>query len=352
MKIYQKYIIINYLKNFIVILFALELFYVGIDLLTNYQKLPKSANLDILYILFQGINAINYTLPLSVVFAMIVTTSSMIKSNELISIYTLGISRQSLSKPMFITSLFITIIYIFLNFTPFSYADEYSYNLLRFKQILTNTKDVFLKNGEDYIYFGKLDPIKKEATNIRIFKVKNGDITSIIDAKIGYYKGKNWILYDVLKTTKPKVSALGDNGLVIKKFSTLETLKNFRPKIIDNIYKGEFNLSILDAMDALKFYNIQGLDTSRIKTIIFSQLFLPLFAPLLILIFSSKVPIISRYSNLTLISFSLAFIAIVTWGILFLLVKLAINSVVIPEVAIMLPIFILGVISFSFYIKK
>jgi lipopolysaccharide export system permease protein len=352
MKIYQKYIIFHYLKYFFIIFFALEFFYVGMDLLTIYQKLPKSANLQLLYVMFQGMHAINYVLPLSVIFAMIVTVSSMVKTNELVSMYAFGISNKSFVKPIFFTALFITIAYISLTFTPFSYAREYSNNILRFSQISTSTRDLFLKNDQEYIYFEKLDPLKKEATNIKIFHVVNRDLVSIISAKKGYYKGKNWILTSVKKTFKPKVTTLDDKGLTVIKYSKIEALKDFRPKIIDNIYKGKFNLSVLDAIDALKFYDAQGLDTSRIKTIVFSQLFLPLFAPLLILILITKIPIITRYNNLNLLSFSLSFISVLVWGVLFLLSKLAINSVIMPELAIMLPIFLLAVISFYSYFKE
>ncbi len=352
MKAYQKYIIYHYLKNFFIILLALELFYVGVDLLTTYRKLPNSANLQILYTMFQSMYAINYVLPLSVVFSMIITVSAMIKSNELVSLYVFGISRQSFIKPIFFTALFITIAYISLTFTSFSYAREYSNNILRFSQISTTTRDLFLKNGNKYIYFKKLDPIKKEANGIKIFKVINRDLISVVSAKKGYYRQKNWILYGVEKTIKPKVSTLDNKGLIIQKFTKLEALKDFRPKIIDNIYKGKFNLSVLDAIDALKFYDAQGLDTSRIKTIVFSQLFLPLFAPLLILIFITKIPIISRYYNLTILTFTLSFTAVIIWGILFLLSKLAMNSVLMPEFAIIFPIFVLGLVSFYSYFKE
>ncbi len=352
MKLYQKYIIINYLKNFFIVFFALELFYVGIDLLTTYQKLPKSANLQILYTMFQSLYAINYVLPLSVIFAMIITVVSMIKTNELVSMLSFGISKQMFIKPLFVISVLITFLYIFLNFTSFSYAREYSNNILRLGHISSDTKDLFLKNNDNYIFFSKLDPIKKKATKIKIFKVKDRDIVSIIEAKEGYYTGKNWVLYQVEKITKPKVLTLGGKGLSIEKFSKMETLKDFRPKIIDNVYKGKFNLSILDAIDALKFFNSQGLDTNRIRTIIFSQIFLPLFAPLLTLIFFSKIPLISRYNNTILLSSYLAFIAIFVWGLLFLFSKLSLNSVVYPEFAIILPIVLLGVFSFSSYYKE
>jgi lipopolysaccharide export system permease protein len=118
MKLFEKYIVKNYLKNFFVIFIALDLFYVGVDLLTNYNNIPDSANLQILYALFQGMNAVNYVLPLSIVFGMVVTYFSMIKSNELICMYASSISKRALVRPFFITALGLTLIYIGLNCTP------------------------------------------------------------------------------------------------------------------------------------------------------------------------------------------------------------------------------------------
>lgn len=352
MKIYQKYIIAKYLKTFFVIFLALEFFYVGIDLLTTYRKLPQSANLQILYTMFESMYAINYVLPLSVVFAMTLTTISMVKTNELVSMYSFGISRQDIIKPLFISSLVITVLYILLNFTPFSYSREYGNNILRFSQISSSTKDLFLKNNYNYIYFEKLDPIKKIARNIKIFEIKDRDIVSITNAKKGYYNDKNWILYDVKKITKPKVVVLDGGGLKIEKFDKLETLKDFRPRIIDNVYKGKFNLSIPDAIDALNFFNSQNIDTSRLRTIIFTQIFMPLFAPFLGLILFGRVPIISRYNSTILLSFSLTFSSVIVWGLLFLLSKLALNTVIYPELGVMLPILALGLFSLYSYMKE
>ena len=87
MKLFEKYVILNYLKNFLVIFLGLDFFYVGVDLLTNYKNIPSSANLQLLYALFQAMNAINYVLPLSIVFGMIVTYFNMLKTNELICIF-------------------------------------------------------------------------------------------------------------------------------------------------------------------------------------------------------------------------------------------------------------------------
>ena len=159
MKLFERYIVKNYLKNFFIIFIALDFFYVGVDLLTNYNNLPDSANLQILYALFQAMNAVNYVLPLSIVFGMIVTHFAMIKSNELICMYASSISQKALVRPFFFTSLVLTIFYVGLNTTEFAYAYEYSSNLKKYNRISTNSEELFLKHNNQYIYFKKLDPM-------------------------------------------------------------------------------------------------------------------------------------------------------------------------------------------------
>lgn len=352
MKLFERYIVKNYLKNFFIIFIALDFFYVGVDLLTNYTSLPASANLQILYALFQAMNAVNYVFPLSIVFGMIVTNFSMIKSNELICMYASGISKKALVRPFFLTSFILTLFYIGLNSTDFAYAYEYGSNLKKFNRISTNSEDLFLKNNNQYIYFKKLDPLKKVAYDVTIFEVDSVDLKKIIHASSAYFVQNHWILENVIITHKPTVKSLNDVGYSIEKVDKLSTMEDFKPRIMDNVYQSEYALSISDGIDALNFFASQGVNTSKIKATLFYQLFFPLFAPFLIVILYYKAPVMSRYFNTALVSSSFAFIALVVWSALFLLSRLCANGVLLSEIGILLPIVILSLIALNFYYKR
>ncbi|ASC92278.1 LptF/LptG family permease [Sulfurospirillum diekertiae] len=352
MKLFEKYIIQNYLKNFFVIFIALDLFYVGVDLLTNYNNIPDSANLQILYALFQGMNAVNYVLPLSIVFGMIVTYFGMIKSNELICMYASSISKRSLVKPFFITSLVLTLFYIGLNCTEFAYAYEYSSNLKKYNSISNSAEDLFLKNNNQYIYFKKLDPLKQVAYDVTIFEVDNVDLTKVIRASIATFVDNHWILEHVSITHKPKISSLDDEGFRIENVEKLKMMENFKPKIMDNVYQSEYALSISDGIDALRFFDNQNVNTSKIKATLFYQLFFPFFAPFLIVVLYYKAPMMGRYFNMALVASSFAFVTLIVWSGLFLLSRLAANGVILSEIAILFPIILLVGIAAYFYSKR
>ena len=350
-KLYQRYVGFLYLKNFTIIFLALEFFYVGIDLITNLKELPVSANLQLLYMLFNAMSAVNYALPLSLVFAMIVTKFAMIRSNELICMYSVGISKSQLIFPLFTTSIFLVIVYIGLNFTSFTYANEYRTNLLKYNRIASISSDLFLKFEGKYIYFRELDPIKQEAKDVKIFTTVGTELKEIIAAKRGVFLNDAWKLYDVRITKKPTVSLLSDAGLSIADYENLVALKGFRPKIIENVHQGKVTLSILDAIDAIRFFSSQGVNINGIKSNLYTLLLFPLFAPLMVVILFYYLPPSGRFFNLALLSFGFVFVTLSVWGLLFVLGKLAANSVILPELGIALPIFVMALVAFSLFHK-
>ena len=99
MSILTKYIIEKYLKNFIIILLSLEIFFVGIDFLQNFKSIPQSSNLQLLYIFYNTFFTLTLTLPLSIFFAWISTLITFIKNNEYVAFYSLGARRRDIFLP-------------------------------------------------------------------------------------------------------------------------------------------------------------------------------------------------------------------------------------------------------------
>lgn len=351
MMLFERYIIKNYLKNFLIIFIALDFFYVGVDLLSNYNNIPESANLQILYVLFQAMNAVNYVYPLSIVFGMIVTHFGMIKSNELISLYASSISKRALIRPFFITSLTLSMLYVGLNTTDFAYAYEYSTNLKKYNRISNSSEDLFLKHDTSYIHFKKLDPYKQVAYDVTVFETDGIELIKIMRAATATFIDNKWVLEGVDIVHKPKVESLDDAGLSFEKIAQLSGIENFKPRIMDNVYQSEHTLSILDGIEAFRFFETQGVNTTKIKATLFYQLFFPFFAPFLVVFLYSKAPVMGRYFNTAFIASLFSFIALLTWSGLFMLSRLSANGMLFSEIGILLPIVILGIMALYFYYK-
>ncbi|MFY4786503.1 LptF/LptG family permease [Aliarcobacter butzleri] len=352
MSILNKYILKKYLINFIIVLISLELFFVGIDYLQNFKNIPTSANLQLLYILYNSFFTLTLALPLSIVFGWIVTLVLFIKNNEFVAFNALGATRKNIFMPVVIVSISLLITLIFLQMTPLAYSYEQKRKILN-DEYFSNTKsDIFLKYNEYYVYFQKLLPLEKKAENIHIYKVKGDNLVETIIGEKAYFQNDKWYVVDVKVINKPENIDINNSKLDVRYEKFLHTLEGFKPKILDNVYESKSDFSIMDAVSALILLKDQGMNTQKIRTILYNQLIIPFFViPILILVYSFA-SLNSRFFNMAkFVSFSI-FGTLIVWGFFFLVFRLTSSGAVIPEISMLLTMFIWVIFSIYFYNKK
>ncbi|MGG7047453.1 MULTISPECIES: LptF/LptG family permease [unclassified Campylobacter] len=351
MRLYARYVAWEYFKAFLIIFLALELFYVGIDLLTNLKDLPRSANLQLLYVGLTSLTAVSYVLPISLVFANIIAHINMVRSNELVSLYALGVSKNSVIFPQFFIALFITLFYVGLNCTSFAYAYDYQKNIAKNSSFTKSTTDTFIKFEGKFIYIKELNSITNEALNIDIFDLNETDLKLSAFAKSAKFKDGIWQLKDVNLTKIPSLLELGSEGLDIQNLSQIDGLKGFKPKSIQSANAEQAStLNIPDTLDFIFTFKDEGVEINTAKTVFYNLAIFPFFAPFLMMIFYYKLPVAGRFFNLALASFIFVLIALVAWGVLFVLVKFSQSGIVLPEIAILAPVILL--ILYAIYLVK
>jgi len=352
MSILSKYILKKYLINFIIVLISLELFFVGIDYLQNFKNIPASANLQLLYILYNSFFTLTLALPLSIVFGWIVTLVLFIKNNEFVAFNALGATRKNIFMPVVIVSISLLITLIFLQMTPLAYSYEQKRKILN-DEYFSNTKsDIFLKYNEYYVYFQKLLPLEKKAENIHIYKIKGDNLVETIIGEKAYFQNDKWYVVDVKVINKLENIDINNSKLDVRYEKFLHTLEGFKPKILDNVYESKSDFSIMDAVSALILLKDQGMNTQKIRTILYNQLIIPFFViPILILVYSFA-SLNSRFFNMAkFVSFSI-FGTLIVWGFFFLVFRLTSSGTIIPEISMLLTMFIWMVFSIYFYNKK
>jgi len=325
---------------------------VGIDLLQNFKSLPNSANLQLLYIIYNVFFTLTIALPLSLAFSWIITLTFLIKNNALVSFYALGISKKDILVPILVITTFFTLILISLQSTPLAYSYEEKNKILQNRYFVNEQNNIFLKYNEYFVYFKKLYPIEKKAIDIHIFKTQDNDIVESIVGKKAFYQNNKWYVIDTKITKKPSHINWNSSKLEVSYEKFLYTLEGFEPKIISNVYKGKAQYSIVDAIRTILLLDIQDFNTNKIKAILYAQTIMPFFIlPLIIIIFVYTTPS-SRFFNSALFISGMIFLSLSIWGLLFLLQKLALGSIVLAEIAIILPILLFYIIAFIIYNKK
>jgi lipopolysaccharide export system permease protein len=341
-----RYVSKHYLRYFAVIMGALILFVLGFDYIDNAEKFSQSANLVLIYFVYKAFYAVDLLLPLSLIFAMIATKIYLIRSNALVSFFSLGYSRVDILKPFVYVSTAIILLFIALHsWSSFSRAQEFSRNILKHSQYLNPTRDLFFSYEGKYVYFSKLLPLQERAEGVRIFRVDNGALKEVISAKSAAYRDGYWRIQKGDIIQKPDDLSFTSPGITIKAAEDLEILKGFRPKILDQVYEGKVNFTIGDAVDAISLLHSQNIDISTIKSALYKIFVYPFFVPFLIVIIYFFVPISVRFLNVSLFSFVAILTTLLVWGIMMMLIELSNNKTIASEVGIVAPIVILALIA-------
>ena len=351
MNLYARYVGWLYFKYFMILFIALTLFYVGIDILTNLKSMPASANLKLLYFGLTSLTAVNYVLPLSLIFALIASEFSMIRSNELVSFYALGIDKNRLIKPPFYIALAITFIYVGLNFTPFAYAYEYGRNIVKLSNLSRTSSDIFLKFEGKFVYMDSLNPISGEAKDVRIFDINGSNLRSATFGLSARFVDDLWLVKQAKIVNLPQNIKLGEKGLDIKRLGELKTLENFKPKTIENAAAESSAITIPDAVDYIQAFKNEGIGLNSVKTTLYNLAFSPFFAPFMVLIIYYFLPVTGRFFNLALKSFIFTIASLCVWGALFVMMRFARNGVISPEIGVLFPVILLGAYAFYLHFK-
>lgn len=341
-----------YLKSFFIVFFALIFFFVGVDLLLNFKDLPNSANLILLYVLFLACMAIHYVLPISLVFALILSMVSMVRSNELVSFYALGLSKKLVVAYPFFWALFFCFVFVGLNFTPFAYAEDYRGNIINNAILSGQSKDIFLKYDDKFVYIDKLESLEDKVNMMKIFDLNNSHLVRFSNVKSAVFKNNAWLLEQGELIAVPNSLRLFGEGLNVEQIDNIQTLKGFKPRIIESV-ANKSHYSIADALQSLFAFSKQGVNTTLIRAELYKLVFTPFFAPFLLLILFHFFPTTSRFFNLAFISFVFFICTLGLWGGLYLFTKFVENGLLAPEFGIIMPVLILiGTSLFLFYKKR
>ena len=337
---YFRIIFLNFLRNFIVVITTLMLFFVFIDYMMNVSKLPDSINLEILYIFYNSMNASITIYSLTLVFATLMTILNLVKTNEMVAYLSIGYSFKRLLFPIMTGALLVSLIFIFLqSITNVSFQDRAKSILSGeyFKENVDN--NLFFKYRDTVIYMKKLDSVKKTAYGMKLFSVKDGHIQNIYEVSKAKFINNEWLADEIVKYS------VYDTEFK-KEIVNIHLLKGFKPDILNKL-ESKKAMTLKIAVQALYLFKKGNIDLNFIKTYIYNAIIPPITFILLISLIVLRAPIHPRISNISLYVFVTIFSSILLWGMFLLAQKMSISGIVSPEIAFFTPFIFL--LSFTIY---
>jgi len=342
-----RYILFHYVKNMLILLFTLTGLFTGLDFLIGGTNLP-SFNIKVLYIFNRWQESLNLLYPLAIIFGGIWTQISFIKQNTLGALYALGVSRTELFRPFLFASLFTYLLFVGLNFTQFATASDVANGIKKGRIYDKDTKDLFFKYNNSFVYVKKLIPRDKKMANVTIFKLKNYRVYEILEAKEAKYidKGSYWLAKDIKREII--ISKNGEKRLKIEHLDKIDTLKGYNPKILNSIYENK-KLTLYESLIAKNLLSTQGIGTDKVRAEIYNIIVIPLFSIALLMILIFRFPFHARYINIVSVTTQALGGTLFIWGILFASYRMGANGVVSPEIAIFTPMVIIWIYAIYTY---
>jgi len=343
------YILKHYIKNFFIILFGLVFIITLIDYV-QYINSINGVNRAFLYF-YYTFNYIMLTIyPIAMVFAAIMTLTSMLFKNHLLILSSFGYSKRAIAKPITIGAFSIYLLFLILNTTDFAYSGDRAYSIIKGNNVYKSVKNIFLKYNDSFVSAKNMDIIKKELKDATLYKIKNHKIEYLLEFKKAKFKNGEWIVKD--GTKKSFVYKNGEpNGYITQKVNYIKILKGYYPKVVKLLYEGK-RMSLQDGLAARALLKNQNIDSAKITAALCERIIMPLFAPFLIAITVMLTPIHVRFFSKAKYFLYTIGATLIIWSLMYSLNMISVNGVISPLLAQPLLVLILAIISTYVYIKR
>ncbi len=282
MKVYERYILSDLLKINCLLLFIFFSFYLLIDFfekLGAFLSFKKPFYLFLTYIFWKSLVNLYEIFPFVCGFSGIILLLWLVRTGEFIAFLSLGFSKNEIISLIGKGILFFgMVIGILLNiiFPKAAFLSLYTWDYKiaeKREQYLIFNKQIFIRGADFYLVAKPLEPKGEYLGDILIVFLKGENLNKVIWAKKGYYKGKNWILKDVIIQKK-------EENFSPKFFKTLKTKLSFTPKTLVLVEKPLNFLSLGELIERYKFLRMVNRPYSEVIAEIFLKIvyiFLPLF---------------------------------------------------------------------------
>ncbi len=343
------YLAKQYLKSFLIVAFGLTFAATLIDFI-QYVGDIQGVNRKLLYFYYTFCDFFLFIYPIAFVFGAIITFSNLVWRSHLLSFLSFGYNKQRLIKPFISVFLLIYLIVVGLNFTKFAYSGDSARAILDNRQLFKSLDKIFFKYNNNFVFAQKMDVVAKEFKGVTLYIKKGNKLTDILHFKSAKFENGKWIAKNIEKKTMEYKDGK-PIGYKISHLQKKEILQGYYPKVVRLLYEGK-RMSIIDGIKALILLKEQNIDSSKVKSSLYTKLVMPLFAPLLIVLIFAFLPLHKRFLSRAKYLLLTMGATLITWTVLYSANMLSLNGVINPDFGQPLIILLLLLLTIIVWKKK
>ena len=347
-KIYQKYILYNYLNKLMLISLV---FFILVVVLNIFEEISFFKNTDSNFLLPYLLTLLNAPITMFEIFPFIflLTTQyffyDIFRKDELFLFKSNGLSNFKIIKNLFGISLilgFLMIIsyYNFASSLKFYYTDlKNNYSNDNKYLAVVNDSGIWIKDEIDQsIIIIKSTNIKKSFlidVIINQFDINFNHLKTIQSAKIDI-SNKKWIIYDPVISEK-NISSKSTENIFFK--------SNFDEKKINSLFSNFSRLNLMELFNLKKDYESIGYSSDEILIHLLKLVSTPFFYSLMTVLSAIIMFNIKRNKPLFFHILLGILISVIIYYLNFMFASLGITGKIPPNIAVLLPILFISIIS-------
>lgn len=266
LKIIDKYLILEFVKPFLFMVFALTIIMISGYLfeLTDFIIIKDiSTKIVAKLLLYRVPQVMVNSFAMAVLFSTLLSLSRLVKDSEFTALRMAGINFWRLIVPLILMSILVSGITYFMNERIVPWSNTKYHNIIKYsihkKEDQKLHKDVLFKWEERYVYIGEIDDSSKEAKRIIIYD-KSAGKKDLITASYGSVENSRLWLENAL------VYKLGVDNYS-KGEERVNKLKINIGKDINNFYdkaKKPSEMNRKELRERIELFKASGIDTSKL----------------------------------------------------------------------------------------
>ncbi len=280
MSILDRYIIVEVIKHFAIVLIAGTGIYLVVDFFENVDNflaagLTVMRMLQFLQLKLPLITA--QITPVGILLAVLITFGLMNKNNEIIALKSGGMSVYSLIRPIFFVGLFSTIFLFLISeiMVPLTISkanDIYRVEVKKYTQT-RGVKDIWFKSHRCIVFISYFNPKKNTISGVTLnFFDARFRLQRRVDAVEGQFRQGQWVLHDIMEQELNENSGTYDTRFIWKNVENID----FLPEDLQRVAKKSEEMSFKELLRYIQDIESEGYDATPYRVDLHGKFALPL----------------------------------------------------------------------------
>lgn len=280
MSILRRYVTLQILKFFSIILVMVIAIYVFIDFIEKSGKfvqagLPMSTTLT--YFLYNIPFIVSQITPVGILLAVLVVFGLMNKNNEMIALRSCGVSVYYLLKPVLVIGVILAVGLFYMTdilvpTATFKANRIWQGEVKKKKLVTTRTNNIWLKDRQRIIHIHHYNPKKPAIAGVTLHYFDTDfKLVRRIDADKGRWQEKSWLLMEVMEQVLDPKS--GEYRVDYQPHQRVNL--GFVPADLQRVVKKSEEMNFKELWEYIKRIESEGYDVTNYRVDLYAKPALP-----------------------------------------------------------------------------